>query len=353
MNNSQKINSVHAIRGIAALSVMIAHFFCMKFSILYNVGSSSVLCFFIISGIVVYVSSIKSHISPHLFMLKRLIRIIPAYYVASIAYVVLCTQYPIYGTQFIKSLLFLPLFSENAPFLVKFWTWDHLGQGWTLNYEMYFYLVVFMCLYFRNIISSLNVYFIITLVILPLFCFYQFIPSVLVTEPFLAKFVYLNIVMSPLNWFFLGGVLIGYCFTNQMIKVQKTYCVIYLALLILIFTIGLFLNATMYSVFSLITMIPIIFLIINVEHYNFMTLVLKNRIFIFLGNISYSLYLWHETVWYVLLKLFNYTTKDAYNGSTYIIQLASIPIAIAISYVAYEVVEVRFSRFLNKCIRIK
>ena len=196
-------------------------------------------------------------------------------------------------------------------------------------------------------------FFIITLVILPLFYFYQFIPSVLVSEQFLARSVYLNIIMSPLNWFFLGGILTGYCFTNMILKISVVDCVIYLILFIVIFCIGLFLNATMYSVFSLTTILPINYLILNLEYNSFMTWIFHNKVLTFLGNISYSLYLWHETVWYVLLKIFNYTIKDAYDGKTYMIQLVTIPIAIFISYLAYEIVEVRFSKLLNKYIKVK
>jgi exopolysaccharide production protein ExoZ len=88
------------------------------------------------------------------FLLRRLIRIVPLYWICTLAVIALALSGLFYkslivtGPGVAASLLFLP---TEPPIL---------GVAWTLQYEMYFYLVFAACLAFLTIRS--------TIVVLPL-----------------------------------------------------------------------------------------------------------------------------------------------------------------------------------------
>jgi peptidoglycan/LPS O-acetylase OafA/YrhL len=136
------IKSIQILRAIAALSVVYSH--CTsggdyKFP---SMGGFGVDIFFIISGFII--GYIVSRNTEH-FMVKRIIRIVPLYYIATLlmTFTVLLLPHFIHSTTvsvsgFIKSILFIPG-PENRGFPI-------LGQGWTLNFEMFFYLITFLCI---------------------------------------------------------------------------------------------------------------------------------------------------------------------------------------------------------------
>ncbi|MBS0220300.1 MAG: acyltransferase [Proteobacteria bacterium] len=106
---------------------------------LIGIGYFGVDVFFIISGFIVcYVATRQ----PDHFFAKRLIRIVPLYWVATAAVAALAITFPSLlqsteadTTTFVKSLLFVPY--ERPTGLVQ----PILFLGWTLNYEMFFYVM--------------------------------------------------------------------------------------------------------------------------------------------------------------------------------------------------------------------
>jgi peptidoglycan/LPS O-acetylase OafA/YrhL len=107
-----------------------------------STGAFGVDIFFIISGfIIAYMVSENTEN----FLVKRIIRIAPLYVLATIAMTMTVAFFPnlirsttISLSGFIKSILFIPG-PENRGQPI-------LGQGWTLNYEIFFYLVMFLCI---------------------------------------------------------------------------------------------------------------------------------------------------------------------------------------------------------------
>lgn len=149
------IDSIQYLRGIAALMVVIFHASRetrqMFGEEMFAWGEFGVDIFFVISGFVMVfsISRSDSGISPVIFIVNRLLRIAPMYWMLTIlmgaAVLVRPDLFRIaeFSTvHFLKSVFFLPHFHpriENAvmPLLVP---------GWTLNYEMYFYLVLGCCI---------------------------------------------------------------------------------------------------------------------------------------------------------------------------------------------------------------
>ncbi len=132
---NQKFESVQSLRGIAALFVLMQHICFIER------GAFGVDLFFLISGFIMMYVTQKD--TAH-FVVKRVIRIIPLYYVMTlVSYAALLivpglfeqtVASPVY---LIKSLLFIP-FSMSGV------TQPLLRVGWTVNYEVLFYILFFV-----------------------------------------------------------------------------------------------------------------------------------------------------------------------------------------------------------------
>ncbi len=143
-----QIGSLQILRAAAALSVFFFHYFAylqVELGVFdinhFEVGAFGVDIFFVVSGFIICYASEQEH-SPVKFMLKRMSRILPLYYLLTLGIfaVALVAPHLLYSTtanldNLVKSLLFIPYAKENG--LVQ----PLLFLGWTLNYEMFFYLV--------------------------------------------------------------------------------------------------------------------------------------------------------------------------------------------------------------------
>jgi len=99
----------------------------------FEVGASGVHIFFVISGFVMVYTSIRSRLTSASFLRRRLIRIYPIYWVVFCAYLaahqLLGTPYHLTLGEIGKASLLLPGYSAMV-----------IGPGWTLSFEMYFYI---------------------------------------------------------------------------------------------------------------------------------------------------------------------------------------------------------------------
>ena len=151
------IFSVQYLRAIAAVSVVVSHQLGGLSAL--GAGAHGVDLFFVISGFIIFSLTEEQAVGPRRFMLDRLARIAPLYWLATLlAFVVVGLKLPLYGCSsdpvlLLKSLLFVPAYSPNGHL------WPTLLLGWTLNYEMVFYLLfaVFLCLPARFRIPALAV----------------------------------------------------------------------------------------------------------------------------------------------------------------------------------------------------
>ena len=89
--------------------------------------------FFVISGFVMVQSTAGRRITPSKFMLHRAQRIVPMYWLATFAMMLQVDGQ--WGLK-AKSLLFIPAMNPKINIMQPV-----LEPGWTLNYEMFFYLV--------------------------------------------------------------------------------------------------------------------------------------------------------------------------------------------------------------------
>lgn len=130
---NSKLNGLELLRFLAALAVVFAHIPSI------GIGIFGVDIFFVISGFVMMLSTSNNSDN---FMLKRIIRIVPLYWMATLGTFAIATVAPILLTStdaslidLAKSLFFIPFDKNGVGHQPIF------GLGWTLNYEMYFYVL--------------------------------------------------------------------------------------------------------------------------------------------------------------------------------------------------------------------
>jgi exopolysaccharide production protein ExoZ len=136
------INSIQALRGIAALMVMAFHL-----NNNFDVGQAGVDLFFVISGFIMGMVGIDER--PGEFLRKRIARIAPLYWLVTGA---MCLgeqlgffrNFTFDTRSLLLSLFFVPYFSDKG------WLYPLLVPGWTLNYEMFFYFVFAVGLWLRR-----------------------------------------------------------------------------------------------------------------------------------------------------------------------------------------------------------
>ena len=140
---SHLINNIQALRAVAAFLVIFVHLEdLLKIIGLDKFGYGGVDIFFVISGFIMIAVSVRNKPGPVGFMLERFARIAPLYWVATFLVFGLALAAPFLfkGTQatldhLLKSLFFIPYARENGT------VFPLVFVGWTLNYEMFFYVL--------------------------------------------------------------------------------------------------------------------------------------------------------------------------------------------------------------------
>lgn len=162
------LNSIQALRALAAWLVVFHHYIQVVHSnnlqgrlpeALQVYGALGVDLFFIISGFVIYLSSIGKNITPGIFAMHRIARIVPAYWIYT---GILATTLIIdptflklthFNTEFLlKSLFFIPTANPSGIGIYPL-----LPVGWTLNYEMIFYCVFLLSFYFPRKLQVITI----------------------------------------------------------------------------------------------------------------------------------------------------------------------------------------------------
>lgn len=139
MAPTSTIYGLQMLRAVAAIVVVIFHA-TWRAGDGWHVGQAGVDIFFVISGFIMWVLS-ERRPTPGEFIRDRVVRIVPLYWVATGGMVAggLIGAFPnleLDPAHVIASFLFLPYASPNGGE-----TWPLLVQGWTLNYEMFFYVL--------------------------------------------------------------------------------------------------------------------------------------------------------------------------------------------------------------------
>lgn len=333
-NDFHKIHfdSIQALRGITALFIVLEH---IRF---LNCGAFGVDIFFCISGFMIMFST---HNGTKHFFRKRLIRILPLYYLMTFGTFVLLLLFPGMFAQtkadpvfLIKSLLFIP-FDIGGGSIQPL-----MRIGWTVNCEIIFYLLFFVAFKishkYRGLICSL---FLIILIGAAYLSPLNFAPLLFYGSP-----VMLDFILGIVCYYIARGL-----FTLHHAGRLPRFCYP----LSLLLTIGCFLGLlvtkptinTLGFHRPLVWGIPAFFIVLGCFTCG---LFVKKMPFslVQLGNASFSLYLIH---YYPVMLL----DRIVFDFSAYTpMALAGTAVAIAVSVIlaliCYALVEKQFTGWLRK-----
>jgi len=150
-----RLHALQYLRAVAALAVVYSHAVIQVDSYqqyLMEAGSFGVDIFFVISGfIMIYIAKPENTFGQ--FFINRVRRVVPLYwfFLLLMAAILLATPSVFKATVFdfealMLSLGFIPHWSGAHPTEA----WPIVAPGWSLNFEMYFYLVFAVSLFFAD-----------------------------------------------------------------------------------------------------------------------------------------------------------------------------------------------------------
>ena len=332
------------IQGLRALSIISVLIYHLEISILnFKVASGGFLgvdIFFVISGYLItsiILENIKNNSFSFInFYTNRAKRLLPALLILIFSIIILA----IFILDLKSFNEFLETVYSSIAFYSNFlfWTEDaysaepsrlkFLLHTWSLSIEEQFYIFFPMLIFFTFKKSSF------AKIIILIFIISLLLSSVLVFTHPTANFF----LMPTRIWEFLAGTLAYILrddFKQKIINLNK-YIIDFLFLLLILFI--LFYKIDFYHP-SIITFVPILIisiLLINDNTYTVSNKILTNKVSIFVGNISYSLYLWHFPV-LVILRYYNLENSPLYISSALIF-------IFIISSISYFYIENKFRK---------
>lgn len=344
------IKQLDSLRAIAVILVIVSHWVPVKYLILPT-GSIGVDIFFVLSGFLISKILIDNRNNANeldipkssvlkKFYLRRTLRIFPIYYLTIFALLIFSTST---ATNLKSSFFYFLTYTSNFYFF-HHQTWDGmLSHLWSLAVEEQFYLIWPWIILFSNKKYLLHVIFIFIFI------------------GILSQYLMRGIKMSPILTFtcfdsFGMGALLSWVISYANTQLKKFYSII--SIVSIIFGFLFILGAFKYkweiiplrTIVSFITLWVITYIIINPNKNSFdFKYILNNRILIFLGKISYGLYLYHNIIPSTLnSKLiniyFNPLLPDLiykkYWGQLFLLE--NVILLVLISWLSFVLIEKRF-----------
>jgi exopolysaccharide production protein ExoZ len=354
----RKIFSLQVLRAIAVTLVVFIH--VINYSIahsakqpvmgsFYNLkywGAIGVDLFFVISGFImsVVVPSYFGNDGVKLFFTKRISRIIPLYYLfGAFATAIAVYKHKFALNIFIKTFIFLPLF-DIKKFIIPF-----IDVGWSLSYEMYFYLLIAMLLAFKRKIFW---------IILPLIFALSAVGILFNFQSVIIRFV-----TSPLLLEFGLGIICGLVYKHLVTRVLSGSSYKYLFMFVMIAGLALmtgsifwgFKDVYMQDVIendnqsalyrAIIWGVPCAMFLFGVVMFEHCTSLKFPSLLIKAGDASYSCYLVHGYLYPIFFKIFNGPLRLL--GPDFLV-IADIVLCIGASLLFYQHVERAVVRFTDR-----
>lgn len=269
---------IDVLRGVAACMVIFQHLFEVRSTWFHDFSSNyfqagvfGVSLFFIISGFVITLSIEKSK-SLFTFWIRRIFRIYPLYLFCLAAFIILGL---INGEHFGLAKIFLNLFMINEPASMRI-----IGLSWTLTFEIIFYILIsgLVLVKFHGKLLIISVGFIFLALILAV-----------------VKHSYAAVVLIYFINFFSGGVCYLYYTKRVKFKVFLGYSLFLLGSYLVVNYFGL-MHVTDSAIGSRV-FLPrtsanfLAVILFGLALYMQSNKIMQNRSLLYLGEISYSLYL--------------------------------------------------------------
>lgn len=330
-----RFESIQALRGITALFIILEH---IRF---LSCGAFGVDIFFCISGFMIMFST---HKSTKFFLRKRIIRIVPLYYLMTLGTFLLLLLFPGMFAQtkanpvfLLKSLLFIPF--EITDGIIQ----PLLRIGWTVNCEIFFYVLFWLALKishkYRGLICSLLLCILVGIAQLLSGLGFDFAPLTFYGDPVMLEFI-----LGIITYYLAQGIYRLYQ-TGRLSKLTGQLCsillpVTFLALILTkpIVNIRGFNRLPVWGLPAMLILLCTFILGLYVKK-------LPGAL-VHLGNISFSVYLMH----YYPVMLLDRAVFDFSTGTPFTMLGTAVAIAVSVvlAMLCYEVMEKRFTEFLKK-----
>ena len=284
MKNTDRLNELDGLRGLAAIFVVFYHYFQHYDSLyghsfvvpdVFTIGYYGVHLFFMISGFVIYLTISKCKLLMD-FVWSRLSRLFPAYWFAIISTTLVVSYFGLPGRD-VDTFDMLANFTMLQGYLGIA---NVDGVYWTLALELAFYFWMGV-IWSLGKVNQLEKILLIWVSVAACLTFYKF---GLVIEPVIEK-------AFLLSWieYFAAGV----CFY----KFKTNTATVWTVMLLLGCLCAIFMEYPTIIALGISTFFLIWWWVIT-GHGKF----LGNKYFAYFGVISYSLYLLHQNIGYVLIR---------------------------------------------------
>lgn len=358
------------MRFMAASFVIVAHTEMFKsiyglpnfveYSNLLNFGGLGVYFFFVLSGFLITYLLLEEKerygkINLKAFYVRRILRIWPLYYLMVLL-----------GFFVFPQISFLEVGYLNGQFLLQKWEnfWlfmlmspniafsfmeavPHIGQLWSIGVEEQFYLL--WPVFFRKLKSKLSLFiFLFILIISIKVMFISLIKLNILPESEFVLGLKRLIAMSKFESMMIGaiGANIVRGGSERLKKVMLNDWVFFSSLLFFPF-VKILLPSSLDDVYHVIGSLCFIVIIVNVSIGGRFSKLLEMRLFSFLGNISYGLYMYHMVISFFFVKLFSVINADSIVESL-LLYVLIFGVSILISFLSYRFFEKPFLKMKGK-----
>lgn len=222
------------------------------------------------------------------FLYRRSIRIAPLYWLVTIAFFMLLIRPQGFlpdsqqAAHFIKSILFIPHF--HSEYTDKIWPL-YIG-GWTLNYEMFFYVICAIGIFCKRMVVVVSVC-IILLVLLG----WQYSGD----SPLILVYT------DSVNLQFLAGIYMGVAFCRSNIAFGKAFLLVGVVMIVSAMSGALAMEYTKQVIY-----IAACGVVFGALAWTQGRVQKSNKVFLLLGNASYSIFITHGLVLYKIVLIMNF-----------------------------------------------
>lgn len=344
----QRLHYIDALRGLAALFVLICHSIQIDealslpytFKNTLEAGKYGVQLFFIISALTMFYSLNIGDSNTKNFYIRRFFRIAPLYFLA------VCFYARIYKSNSEGIFLNLTFLHGFSPSYIN----SIVPGGWSIGIEMIFYLFIPILFKFINTFKKALYFLFITLIIsfIFLYCYKKLFVSTSANESFIYFWL-----PNQLPVFAVGFVLYFLIFKKENCSVKEAlFPLISINLLVafsLVTKLSIFRDHILFA-FSFGIFIYIL------AHLPFKLIV--NKTTLFLGKISYSLYLSQYAVIEFLKKtgFYSFIPDEKFLSGIFNVCINLFFLfsgTIILSYILYHFIEIPFQRVGQQLINKK
>jgi exopolysaccharide production protein ExoZ len=319
---TQRMDSLQVLRAFAASAVVLFH--CDW----TGIASFGVELFFVLSGFIICYAAAHD---PNQFFLKRAIRVVPLYWAATLSIIcgaiILPQLFPgsiVTAETVAKSLFFIPFTRADGK------VYPLLFLGWTLNYEMFFYLIFGLCL----MVSKAKAPVLAALLITILVALHPMLEPLGVAADFWTK---------PILLYFVAGIAAYGLWLKREYWTRRLSPIVAMIAAIMAFTLFIIDAPSWFAAHLVIKGFLAIVLLL--------TLVRLDGSFtwpawiLLLGDASYSLYLLHPYAIEAIDRLVH-PLSSAWAGIA--LTAVACTLAAALAVIGYKLVEAPSNRYLRK-----